>query len=103
MGCCNCQSHQWASRCSIGDIGIWIAVVTHHQDVSDHLHALVVVLPSQLELSEEALPLRGLYLGCHHSQVLGLGLHQAIVQPVAKGVDDYVVGTPENQRTSDAL
>ncbi len=66
----------------------------HHEDVSDHLHALVMVIPSQLEFSQKGLPLCGLYLGRDKSQVLGLGLHQPIVQPVPKLVDHHIVGIP---------
>ena len=35
----------------------------HHEDVADHLHALVVVLPAQPQLAQEPLPLRSLHLG----------------------------------------
>ena len=70
----------------------------HHEDIPDHLHALVVVVPAQLQLAQEGLPLRGLYLGGHHPQVLSLRLHQAVVEAVPELVDHHVVGIPAPQQ-----
>ena len=70
----------------------------YHQDVSNHLHGLVVVVPSELELSKKHLSLCRCNLFCDPFQVLLEGTNEAIVEVVTKFIDDHVVGIPASMK-----
>ena len=66
----------------------------YHQNVSDHLHRLVVVVPAELNLPQKAFPLSCFDFQCNRLQVVCQSIYEACVQPVTKFVDDHVVCVP---------
>ena len=71
---------------------------SYHEDVPDHLHGFVVMIPAQLEFTQEAFSLCCFHLCFYAPQVLDYGLLQTIVQLVTKLVDDHVVSISAEPR-----
>lgn len=52
------------------------------------------MVPSKLDLPQEAFPLGRFYFVCDAFQMVRQGFDEACVQPVSELVDDHVVGIP---------
>ena len=77
--------------------------MVHHENISDHLHGLVVMVPSQFQLPQKTFALCSFYFLLYVLKMLDNGFLQAVVQLITKLVDDHVVRISANTHCVSAL